>query len=404
MKNTWQAIKSRLGPIQFLDFTHLELAQAHLELGKQVNEQVWRNLDWRLSEIKPRRLEARIKQARECWSSLQARRKRREVAELLRIAIEDYMVCLEAWAEGLDLAHYSHPALNASVTCGGPMAPYELALVLQHDNVGCQTGMYRYASGSVQLWHTEEDVDRKSGIRFDKLRIAKLQIGNGSQALRFHTFVYPDLMPGPAFSWREEGYVQAIDTLLLNNPPRIIGGMLANIVCWLAIRLGVSISTMDMLESMHPFLDGYAMNLIWQEGRNIKAARYEFAGNLIIKSCLADDNGSYLFQVNNFSDRTNTSMRVMEALSERTERAMSKRVDRTVQVLDKINASANGTSLHTRHFFRLVASRAGREWAYANKDVKAYFLCQAKPDEMEIWLGAGPAGREDIPERIIQRI
>ena len=65
MKNTWQAIKFRLGPIQFLDFTHLELAQAHLELGKQVNEQVWRNLDRRLSEIKPRRLEARIKQARE---------------------------------------------------------------------------------------------------------------------------------------------------------------------------------------------------------------------------------------------------------------------------------------------------------------------------------------------------
>ncbi len=85
--------------------------------------------------------------------------------------------------DGLDLAQYSHPALNASVTCGGPLAPYELALVLQHDNVGCQTGMYRYASGGVQLWHTEEDVDRKSGSRFDQLRVARFQIGNGSQAL-----------------------------------------------------------------------------------------------------------------------------------------------------------------------------------------------------------------------------
>jgi hypothetical protein len=83
---------------------------------------------------------------------------------------------------------------------------------------------------------------------------------------------------------------------------------------------------------------------------------------------------------------------------------MSRRVDRKVQVLDKINAPANGTSLQTRHFFRLVTSRARREWAYANKDVKAYFLCQVKPDEMEIWLGAGPAGREDIPQRIIQKI
>jgi hypothetical protein len=404
MKNTWQAIKSRLGPIQFLDFTHLELAQAHLGLGKEAHEQVWRILDRRLSDIKPRQLEARIKQARECWSGLHARRMRRGVAESLRIAMSDYMVCLEAWAEGLDLAHFSHPALNASVTHGIPMAPYELALVLQHDNVGCQTGVYRYASGGVQLWHTEEDVDRKAGSRFDKLRIAKFQIGNGSQVVRFHTFIYPDLMPGPAFSWREDGYVQAIDTLLLNNPPWISGGMLVNIVCWLAIRLGVSISTMDMLESMHPFMDGYAMNLIWQEDRNIKAARYEFTGNRIIKSCLADDHGSYLFQVNYFSDRTDTSLRMMEALSERGERAMSKRVDRTVQALNKINAQANGTSLQTRHFFRLVTSRAGREWAYANKDVKAYFLCQVKPDEMEIWLGAGPAGREDIPQRIIQKI
>ncbi len=56
MKNSWQEIKSRLGPIQFLDFTRFDLAHAHLELGKQVNEQVWRILDWRLAEIKPRRL------------------------------------------------------------------------------------------------------------------------------------------------------------------------------------------------------------------------------------------------------------------------------------------------------------------------------------------------------------
>ncbi len=111
--------------------------------------------------------------------------------------------------------------------------------------------------------------------------------------------------------------------------------MLANIVCWLALRLGLSINTLDMLELLHPFIDGYAMNLIWQENQNINAARYEFAGNRIIKSCLA----MILAVICSRSIISQTgpipALRVMEALSERTERAMSKRVDRTVQALRK---------------------------------------------------------------------
>ena len=163
MKNPWQELKSQLGPIQFLDFTRFDLARAHYELGKQVSEQVWRILDWRLADIKPKRLAARLKQAKECWKSLQSRSKRQGVAGPLRIAIADYLTCLEAWADGLDLAHYSHPRLKTWISGGGPLSPVELALVLQHDNVGCQTGVYRYASGDVQLWHTEEDADSEIG-------------------------------------------------------------------------------------------------------------------------------------------------------------------------------------------------------------------------------------------------
>jgi hypothetical protein len=238
MKIPWQDIKSRLGPIQFLDLTHFDLAHAHRELGKQLSEQVRRILDRQLADIKPKRLATRIKQARQCWNSLQDRAKRQGVVEILRVAIFDCMICLEAWAEGLDLANYSHPTMNAWVTFGNPLAPHELALVLQQDNVGCQTGMFRYSSGSVQLWHTEEDMDRRLGSRLDQLRVVSVQAGTGSRVDRFHAFIYPDLMPGPAFSWRNDGYVQAVDTLLLNNPPQIIDGMLANIVCWLALRLG----------------------------------------------------------------------------------------------------------------------------------------------------------------------
>jgi hypothetical protein len=404
MKNPWQEIRTRLGPLQFLDYTRLDLADAHRELGKQVSEQVWRILNQRLEVIKHRRLAIRINQAKECWRSLQERTKRRGVAEPLRIAIYEYVTCLEAWSEGLDLAHFTHPALVEEVTGAGALTPVELGLVLQHDNVGCQTGMYRYESGCVQLWHTEEDADWKSGSRFDKLRIARFQNGVENQTGKFHAFIYPDLMPGPAFSWRDDGYVQAVDTLLLHNPPPLTDGMLANIICWLALRLGMSVNTLDMLELLHPFLDGYAMNIIWPKNRFVNADRYEFAGDRVIGSRLDGEPGSYLFQVNYFSDRTDSSLQAMEALPRHSQRVLSRRIDRTVQALQNHKANTSRAGLKTRDFFRLITSKAGGNWAYANKDVKAYFLCQVGPDEMEIWLGAGPAGREDVPLRISQKI
>jgi hypothetical protein len=404
MKNPWQEIQSRLGPIQFLDFTDFDLVHAHRELGRQVSEQVWRILDHRLADIKPGHLAVKIKQARECWGSLQERKERPGVADPLRIAIREYMICLEAWAEGLDLAHFSHPSLKSRITGGSPLTPYELGLLLQHDNVGCQTGIYRYASGAVQLWHTEEDMDWKSGSRFDKLRVASFQTGAEGRTDRFFAFIYPDLMPGSAFSWRDSGYIQAVDALLLNNPPQISGGVLANVVSWLSIRLGLSVTTADMLKLLHPFIDGYAMNLIWPENRTIQAARYEFAGDRVIKKSLAHEQGSFLFQVNIFSDRTDASLQAMEALSERSKSTMSKRLDRTVQALQNYKARENGARLQMDHFFRLIQSRAGRAWAYANKDVKAYFLCRVKPDEMEIWLGAGPARRGELPQTISQKL
>jgi hypothetical protein len=111
-----------------------------------------------------------------------------------------------------------------------------------------------------------------------------------------------------------------------------------------------------------------------------------------------------MFQVNTFSDRTDASLLEMEALPERTRRVMSKRIERTVQALDQHRVAANEADFQPSRFHRLISSRAGEEWAYANKDVKAYFLCQVEPNEMEIWLGAGPARREDVPLKIIQKI
>jgi len=404
MTNPWQEIKSRLGSIQFLDLTGSDLVEAHRELGIQVKEQVWRILERRLVTVPQKRLAIKIRQAQGCWGSLKNHSKSLNLAGELRIAISDYINCLEAWSEGLELARFSHPTLYSLNTGGEPLSPHELALVLQHDNVGCQTGMYRSAAGGVQLWHTEEDADGKSGGRFDRLRIASFSTGVDGRLGRFYAFIYPDLMPGPSFGWRNDGYVQAVDSLLLYNPPRIDNGMLANVACWLALRSGTSENIPTMLESLRPFFDGYAMNLILPEDTIVRATRYELAGDRVIKSYLPPETDKFLFQVNYFSDRADVCLQKMESLTKHSDIVMKKRVERTIQALENYKSRANGTGLQMSHFYRLIASRAGGDWAYANKDVKAHFLCQVEPDKMEIWLGAGPARRADAPLKISQKI
>jgi hypothetical protein len=66
------------------------------------------------------------------------------------------------------LEHFEHHALAAFE----PLGQIDLAMFLQNDCTGCQTGMYRAQDGSVVLWHTEEDVEDEPGSGFDLLRIA----------------------------------------------------------------------------------------------------------------------------------------------------------------------------------------------------------------------------------------
>ena len=404
MTNSWKAIKSQLGEIQFLDLTRFDLVNAHYELGRQVKESVWMTFELRAREIAPERIARRADQAKACGDVLQEHIESEGIPEELRAALREYNSCLEAWSDGLELGRLSQSNLYLEIFGGKHLSPSEMALFLQHDNVGCQTGMYRLASGGVSLWHTEEDVDPASGSRFDKLRVAIFQVGNNQKQILMNAFIYPDLMPGPAFSWRSDGYVQTVDTLLLRNPPRLAGGLLANIVSWLALRLGLSINPLDMLESLQPFIDGYALNQIWHEDHKVYSARHEFAGNRLVKSILSEQPDTYLFQVNYFSDRSDAGLLEMESLPSRMIAVMKKRVERTKKALHDQKADFSQIETAQKTFFRLITSRTGRSWAYANKDVKGYFICQAQPEELEIWLGAGPADRDEVPLKFFQKV
>lgn len=49
----------------------------------------------------------------------------------------------------------------------------------------------------------------------------------------------------------------------------------------------------------------------------------------------------------------------------------------------------------------LLNSQVGGSFAYANEDVKSYFLARFSRNALEIWIEAGPALKEDKPKIIL---
>ena len=64
------------------------------------------------------------------------------------------------------------------------------------------------------------------------------------------------------------------------------------------------------------------------------------------------------------------------------------RTERFIQVFRK-------SSEALPRVFRMLRSRLGGDSAFANHEVKAYFVCRLTPEENRIWVGCGPPMLED---------
>jgi hypothetical protein len=256
--------------------------------------------------------------------------------------------------------------------------------------------------GSAILWHTEEDVEAAPGEHFDALRLARFQVDDGQGAVEIHAFIYPDLLPGSAFAWRSDGYAQAVDTLHTRPLDKPIGGLLANSLCWLSLRLGAAMDLGELLSTLQPFYTGYAINALFRTGERVEAHQYEFAGSYLTHQELGDQPGSYLFQANIFSDPRSDAARAMEYLTIEKWRNYRRRLYRTRRFLKEKQKghtpSGNSPAGDMAFLHKLITSRAGGDWAYANRDVKAHFLQRLSADETETWLGSGLAvpGGDDL--------
>jgi hypothetical protein len=251
-----------------------------------------------------------VEQARSCAETLTDKLADQRLDSRLHGALQEYVDCLAAWADGVGLDEFKHPEL----TFHRLLCPIDLAFFLQHDSTGCQTGVYRQGDGSVILWHTEEDVEVEHGSGFDQLRLAAFNVGDDQHPIILYAFIYPDLLPGPAFGWRSDGYVQAVDTLHTRMFPDQQSGILANIATWLTLRLGPDYDPGMVIENMAPYYDSYALNAAFVQGGKVLAEKFEFAADQIFSEVLDELPGSYLFQVNIFSHKDNPRVKELELI------------------------------------------------------------------------------------------
>jgi hypothetical protein len=381
-----QAIKDRLGGFTFLDLTGYDLQTAHRYLGEHVRTQVHKILIQRLDRLNPARLSLLLMQAKTCAEALTDKLADQQWDPLLHGVLQEYVDCLAAWGNGAGLMDFDHPALAPHL----PLCPIDLALFLQHDSAGCQTGMYRQADGSVILWHTEEDIEFEEGSGFDQLRLAAFNVGTDINPITMHAFIYPDLLPGPAFGWRSDGYAQAVDTLHTRIAPIQKGGMLANIATWISLKLGAHCDPARVIESMGPFMDGYALNAVSVQGGKVEAEKYEFAESDILPNVLGDQPGEFLFQVNIFSQDDTAWVKEVEELPSTDHKLYLQRIKRTHQAIQKKDLT-RGEVIDMHFFHDLMKTNSGSIWSYANIHVKAYFILHQTVQGAEIWLGHGPA-------------
>lgn len=374
--------------LALVDLTAVGFVEAHYQLGLLVGGQVRRLLAGKLAAMPSQIVQAGLAAASRCHEALIATSLSPSLRPEITAAVRDYRHCLDAWARGADLDSFKHPALDMlQPALEGSARALLLALFLQDDNTGCQTGIYRAADGSVILWHTEEEV---TDSRLDEVRLVVFTLPSARGNVTVWAFVYPDLLPGPAFAWRSDGFVLAVDSLYLR--PDTNGAMLANVATWLALRLGSAVDPEAIVASLAPFRDGYGLTIVTQPaGPGVAASRVEFAGEMSLPAHLPAAPGAFLFQVNVFSDKDSAIARRYERIDPAERREYEMRIRRTARWVSQLIPDEHGP----QKFLALLRSRRGGDYAYSNADVRAYCVIRLSERMLEVYAGPEAAARTE---------
>lgn len=381
-------VKKNLGSLNIINCTQLDTVAAHRLLGQDARAQIHKILAKRLNDQgSAERVAGQIRQARRYQAALKARLQIPHLDEVVKVAIGEYTTCLAAWAEGAQLADFQHSFLESKVD-NLPVTAANLAMLLQEDETGCQTGVYRERDGSVIMWHVEEDDEKSPGQRFDKLRLFSFR-AHGRQIAT--GFIYPDLLPGPTFAWQGDNFVQAVDTLHV-KPVDFDDSILPNTLAWLGLYLGTRTTRKELAKRLGPFRGGYSLTATYKKEGWVNVEKVEFANDMVEASTLENSMGSYLFQTNTLRDPS-LPIGAQEQVSAESRAWNGARYARTARFMRVVQQSDHALPL----VFRMLQSRAGGDLAYSNKSAKAYLVCQMTPPKTSIWVGTGaPMPSDDL--------
>jgi hypothetical protein len=379
------ALRQRLGPVTHHVLTAPTLVEAHRALGALLSGPALHAITARLRETAPDLLRAQLRGARESLRHLSQAAARPSVCAPLRRGIVEYLDCLDAWAQGVGLT----PGLAPEGS--DPGSAQALALWAQDDNSGCQTGMLRQEDGAVLLWHTEEDT---IGY-FDRPRVVSFVAGGET----LFAFMYPYLLPGPAFGWRA-GQIHAVDSLHIGKHG-LAGptpGAPSSAASWLVWRLGAQVPVQQVLLALVPLVDGCALNVVYADpaqGAEVHGEVHEFGASARLFRRLGTRGGARCFQVNVVSRRESRLYRA-ETIVSSVRAAYDRRAIRTREALAR--AGRAGRVPTAQDLLLLLAQRIGGHYAYANKDVMAHCIARlspaspaASPASLELHIESGAA-------------
>ena len=258
----------------------------------------------------------------------------------------------------------------------------DLGLWAQDDNTGCVTGMLRESGGSVLLWHIEEDT---IGY-FDIPRIVSFVLPGETLS----AFLYPYLLPGPAFGWGE-GQLHAVDSLHLRRNG--CAGTFTSVAAWLVWRLGAAMDAREILRALAPFVDGCAINVAHATGSGVQAATHAIGGPHLSSCRLRAAPGSLLIQANAIA-RASRAFARAEDLRARDRALYERRVERAQAHVERVRTRGDEPS--PQDVIAMLASRKGGNYALANRDVKAHCVARVSATAIEVHVESGSAHASDV--------
>jgi hypothetical protein len=372
--------KQFLGQAALLTHTTQDCAAAHCLLGSAAREQIGKILARRLEIFGPERAAAQLRRARQYQIALKTKLQKPNLTLPLRVGIQTYFDSIAAWAEGARLGVFHHPFISEALD-GIPITALDLAFFLQEDEVGCQTGTYRDRAGAIIFWHTEEDYEEQPGERFDRLRLFSFRAYEERVAT---AFIYPDLLPGPAFAWQTGYFIQAVDSLHpheINSPDAI----LPNTFAWLSLYLGTSVTREELARELGPFSGGYSLTALGRVNGEVRVEKIEFANAQYHVSHLDEAAGCYFFQTNIIEDLS-LPVGAQEKINPDSRAWNGARLARTQQHMRAIRDRDDALAF----IFDMVRSQDD-DGAYSNHDVKGYLVARVSPNKFSLWVGSGPA-------------